>query len=262
MSATIMSSANVLRAVSVAAIMLALAGVAGAQAPDIRNAQPSQHTLLPAGLPPGMAGAARLIRGGPLVGWFQPVQFLAEPGVGIAVAADGTFTEPVATPTTVGLLVGPVYRFRVTNIPGYEGREVFPTVELVDRLYPPAGAETRFAIPIELTPEDLHLALAGHFITRVVYLEDPQQALPNQGNPQHTSWFDAGPGADPLVEADERGRPVAIVRLGGRLPDDRDGADMQFLFGCPPLKLFHPPALPAYVDRSRESADGAEGAQR
>ena len=48
------------------------------------------------------------------------------------------------------------------------------------------------------------------------------------------------PGRDPLAVADELGRPVAILRLGARLPDYPQGPDAQFLFGCQPLERYPP----------------------
>ncbi|HEX3869796.1 MAG TPA: hypothetical protein VHV77_05140 [Pirellulales bacterium] len=203
--------------------------------------QPNFHPLIPGELPPGMTSSVRLLRGGCVCGYFQPVQITSDATLAVSVASEGTFTSPTPSPALLGLLVGPVYRLRVTNIPGYEERAVYPTIEMVDRLYPPAGAEKRFPVPIELTTEDLLLAVQGHFITRVVYLEDPHKALPTQGDAQHPSWFDAGPGAHPLVEAQELGRPMAIVRLGGRVPDIRNGPDTAFLNGCPALKVYFGP---------------------
>ena len=76
-------------------------------------------------------------------------------------------------------------------------------------------------MPVELTEEDLKLALAGKFVTRVIYLEDPRNALPVRDDPQEQTWFEAAPGQDPLAVADGLGRPVAILRMGGRLPDRR-----------------------------------------
>jgi hypothetical protein len=236
-----------LRSVLVAAILggFVISGTLRAQQPNAATRQPGYHPLIPASLPLGATSSVRLLRGGCISGYFQPVQFTGEEGLGISVATLGAFADPLPTETRFGLLIGPVYRFRITNIPGYEGREVFPTVELVDRLYPPAGGEMRFPVPIELTSEDLRLALEGHFITRVVYLEDPNRALPTAADPKHPSWFDAGPGVHPLVEVERVGRPIAILRMGGRLPDDRNGPDLAFLNGCPPLKIFHPGQLPA-----------------
>jgi hypothetical protein len=192
-------------------------------------------------LQPGAIAFGRLRKGGPVAGYVQPVQITSElPGAKIAFAEHGAFGAAEETPAMAGMLIGPVYRLRVTEIPGYEAREVFPTVEVIDRMYPPQGAERRFPIPIELTAEDLRLAMEGHFITRVVYVEDPQKALPGMSDPEHPTWFDAGPGANPLIEAESLGRPVAIVRLGGRLPDERMGPDMQFLHGCPPVVHYAP----------------------
>ena len=139
---------------------------------------------------------------------------------------------------------------------GEAGREVFPTVELIDRLCPPPGQELRFPIPIELTEDDLRLALSGHFVTRVIYVEDPAIALAAVGDPEHPSWFDIGPGLDPLKEARHWGRPVAILRLGGRLPDDSRGPDMHFLAGCPPVVLHGPPRPVPIATASATSAPG------
>ena len=180
----------------------------------------------------------------PVYPYFQPVEFHGPLGVGVSVASQGTFSEPQSVPALVGLLVHPVYRLRLTGIPEYEGRELFPTVELLDRLCAPPGQALKFPIPIELTAEDLRLALEGHFVTRVIYVEDPRTALPVVGDAEHPNWYDAGPGTDPVAEAKQFGRPIAILRMGGILPDDRNGPDIQFLNGCPPFALLPCPSKP------------------
>ena len=101
--------------------------------------------------------------------------------------------------------------------------EIFPTIEVIDRTYAPVDQQVRFAIPLELDLEDINLALQGKFVTRVIYLEDPHKALPTPSvNGQ--SWFEVGPGRDPLAVADELGRPVAILRMGARVPERRPGS--------------------------------------
>jgi hypothetical protein len=185
--------------------------------------------------PPGAIGSWQLLRGGPLPGYFQPVEIRAPQGALISLAVDGNFAQPIKSPFRVGMLIAPVYRLRVTNIPLHEGAEVFPTIEVIDRLYPPAGQAPRFPIPIELAQEDIELALAGHYVTRVVYLEDPEHVLPSGPPCKEQNWFDAGPGSNPVEVADRLGRPMAILRLGGRVPDARTGPDCQFLAGCPPF---------------------------
>jgi hypothetical protein len=206
-------------------------------------------------LPPGAIGSVRLARGGPLHGYFQPVEIKVPKGVLISMAEGGTFSEPEAKSTKVGLLVGSVYRLRAINIPFQEGAEVFPTIELIDRVYPPKGRELDFPIPIEITAEDLQLAAAGKFVTRVIYLEDPKSIqASNNSIPGEQTWFDVAPGKDPLVEADILGRPVAILRLGGRVPQQAGRPSPRFLFGCPPLQRFVVPEVasrPVVKDQAR-----------
>jgi uncharacterized repeat protein (TIGR01451 family) len=171
------------------------------------------------------------------------VQVRVPQGTRIALAVDGTFAEPVQGNVLAGLLVSSVYRFRVTDIPYEPGAEVFPTIELVDRLYPPPGLALRFPIPIELSEEELRMAARGVFITRVIYVEDPLQALPVRDKVGNTQWFEAPHGEDPLVTADRIGRPIAILRMGARYPIDGNG-EPGFAFGTPPLEIYDASMVP------------------
>jgi uncharacterized repeat protein (TIGR01451 family) len=83
------------------------------------------------------------------------------------------------------------------------------------------------------------LALDNKFVTRVIYVEDPESALPVREHGQE--WFEAPPGKDPLALADALGRPATILRLGARMPGRDTGPDPNFFFGCPPLVKFPPP---------------------
>jgi len=197
--------------------------------------QPGVHYLHRGAMPPGAIGSRQLQRGGPLPGYFQPVEIKAPPGALVSLASSGRFDRPQSAPLKAGLLIGQVYRLRVIKIPQNAGVEIFPTVEVIDRLYSPQGQQWRFAIPVELTQADLEFARDGKFVTRVIYLEDPRAATPVPDDPKKQNWYDVGPGRDPLAAADVLGRPVAILRLGVRAPDADEGPDMNFLFGCPPF---------------------------
>lgn len=200
---------------------------------------PNAHYLQSAQMPPGAIGTEQLERGGPIRGYFQPVEIRAPQGALVSLAAEGQFLQGQEAPPPVGCLIGAVYRLRVTNIPQQTGAEVYPTLEVVNRTYPPRGQEWRFPIPIDISQNDLELALDGKFVTRVIYLEDPATALPI-GEGERTQWFDVGSEEDPLYVADTLGRPVAVLRLGGRVPDVHAGPDLQFLFGCPPFLIRRP----------------------
>jgi hypothetical protein len=206
---------------------LGAAGMLPAQSPPV-------HYFHHGVMPPGAIGGQQLQRGGPLPGFFQPVEIKAPPGALISLAAADRFDESQPAPRKAGLLIGGVYRLHVANFRMADGQEVFPTIEIVDRIYAPVGQERRFAIPIDITDEDLKLALDGKFVTRVIYLEDPHQALPAR-DPQSQNWFEAARGQDPLAIADELGRPVAILRLGGRLPVEGEKLAAGFFFGSPPF---------------------------
>jgi len=227
-------------------LMAALLGLL-LSAPALAEDRPV-HWLHAGAMPPGAIGRQRLMRGGPLSGFRQPVEIRAPRGARIAPAADSSFLPGHKDQLQVGLLIGPVYRFRITEIPDYPGLEVFPTIELVDRLYPPQGERLRFPVPIELTLEELVSATAGRFITRVIYLEDPDLAPAIAREDEEQPWIEARPGEDPLVVADHLGRPMAILRMGGRVPDNNRPSDV-FLYGSPPVQVYAPFASAATTNQ-------------
>lgn len=224
---------------------LMVAVLAWASAAEVLHAQaPPVHYNHAGIMPPGAIGSQQLLRGGPLPGYFQPVEIKAPAGALISTAVVGQFDNPQSVPMKAGMLIGSVYRLRVTNIPQQEGMEVFPTIEVIDRLYPPVGQEFRFAILIELAQEELEMALAGKFVTRVIYLEEPEAALAVAQKPDEQSCFEVADGENPLEIADTLGRPMAILRIGGRVPDV-GGPDDAFMYGSPPIVKWKPTAAPA-----------------
>lgn len=220
--------------------------LASSAAPGLAQQRP-YHYFQSADAPPGVIGAAQLMRGGPLAGYCQPVRITGPEGLRIALAREGFFEPGEPTPLLAGLLVGHVYRLKVTNIPLQVGQELFPSIEVINRLYPPPGSETRFPIPIELTREELEMALRGMFVVRVIYLEDPALALPVRSSPLDQRYFEVGPRQDPLEVADALGRPMAILRIGSRVPE-LDQVSGRFLFDSPPWWRLPLPAEPTEAD--------------
>lgn len=198
--------------------------------------RPPIHYFQKANQRPGSIGQAQLLRGGPLAGYVQPVQIQGPAGSHVSVVIGGQFTEPEPAPVLVGMYIGEVYTLKITNIPNMEGLEVFPTIELVNRLYPPPGQKLRFPVPIDLTEEDLDTAASGLYVTRVIYLEDPTIAVPERQDGERTRVSEAHPQDDPLEEADRLGRPMAILRMGSRVVDV--DLPQAFPYGTPPLVQF------------------------
>ena len=162
----------------------------------------------------------------------------------VSLAVGGTFEPPQPCPVRVGMLIGHPYRIKVVGIPMNQGLEVFPTIEVIDRLHPPLGQEASFPIPIQLTREELEMAMSGGYVVRVIYLEDPATALPLREDPNEQRYFEAAADQDPLKAADELGRPMAILRMGSRIPDATP-ANEAFLYGTPPLVRYETTAVPS-----------------
>ena len=202
-------------------------------------AQRPQHYHFEINQPTGAIGAMQVARGVAPSDYIQPTKVIVPQGATISVASDetGTFTMPPEK-LQVGLILGQPYRFKVTNIPRYEAQAIYPSIELIGRLHPPSELKDRFPIPVEITQEDLELAIHGQMVVRVIYLENPKQAFPEAETDQQRS-IDVMSDEDPLQVADELGRPMAILRLGSRAPSNGVG-DATFLFGAPPVSKSRP----------------------
>lgn len=192
------------------------------------------YHLLNSNAPPGVVAAAQVAGRRKGVGTFTAVSIIGSKGLRVGLARQGQLLTPIDAPVTTGMLVGAVYRFHVTNIPDHEGEELYPTLEIIDRTNPEPGREHRFPIPVVLTDEDLHLALSGALITRVIYLEDSDVAEPVATKPEIQMTYDIGTNENALRTADVLGKPVAILRIGSRVPNDPQADLTEFLYGCPP----------------------------
>src|SRR5262249_31524399 len=121
---------------------------------------------------------------------------------------------------TVGLRRGVGYRLRITGIPERPGVEGFPGVEGVGHLHRPEGIDPgKYPIRVIFTLEDIDAVLdQGRLVTKVIYLEDPDQALPLRMPKDQIPVVSLNPTEQPLRVASALGRPMAIVRIGGRRP--------------------------------------------
>lgn len=150
--------------------------------------------------------------------WLQPVRIEVPGGADVSLYAGSA--EPVggaASPAMVAVNAGHTYRLRLANMPEFPGAELYPSIEVLDRLHPPAGQENRYPIPIPFSRSDIQHALEGRLVTRVIYLEQPQ--LAQQLDPLRREVAQAVPATENVLqEADRLGRPMIIVRIGSRRP--------------------------------------------
>ncbi len=121
---------------------------------------------------------------------------------------------------TTGLKRGVGYRLRIANIPERPGAEVFPVVEVVGHLHRPEGINPgKYPIRVIFTMDDLDGVMnLGRLVTKVIYLEEPEQAIPLRMSKDQIPVVTLNPTEHPLKVASALGRPMAIVRIGGRRP--------------------------------------------
>jgi hypothetical protein len=125
-------------------------------------------------------------------------------------------STPLIVPGRQNFPQNGMYRMKVTNIGGKEGVELYPTVEIGPTTPRTEAFLAHNAIPIQFTEEDFDQVLAGNFVTKVIYLPDPEfQELALAGVETLVSTR-LDPGVDPITEADRRGSIMAVVRLGNK----------------------------------------------
>ncbi len=191
---------------------------------------------LHARMPPGQAAYMKNFGERPQCPYYQAFQVKLPSEGQVTVYHSGVQTIPLNGTTQAGLLVGHVYRLQIKDMPELAGMELYPTIEVLDRLHPPPGRETAYPVPVEFSLDELEAAAAGGLVTKVVYLEQPDLASPKaQTDRIPTATLHSR--ANVLAEADRVGRPLAIVRLGSRLPVN-PAADSDFYgTGAPAIPM-------------------------
>lgn len=133
------------------------------------------------------------------------------------VVGDGGFgSEPLYVPGRLEFPQGGIYRLKLTNIQGREGVELYPTVEVANANPRTAAYLAHNAIPIQFTTDDFEQVLTGNFVTKVIYLPDPEFQGDALVGVDVLVSNRLDPGLDPIQEADRRGAILAIIRIGNK----------------------------------------------
>ena len=125
-------------------------------------------------------------------------------------------SAPCICPATHDFMQGAIYRLKLTNIPGRQGKELYPTLEIAPTMARTQAFLAHNAVPIEFTDNDFDQVLSGNFITKVIYLPNPEYqglAMAGVGTLVNTQLE---PGVDPIVEASNRGAILAVIRMGNK----------------------------------------------
>lgn len=146
--------------------------------------------------------------------------------------AGGSYSStPIITPGRQNFMQGGVYRLKITGITGREGTELYPTLEIGPPTRQTAAYLAHNAIPIQFTEEDFDQVLSGNFVTKVIYLPEPDfQELALAGVETLVSTR-LDPGLDPIVEADRRGAILAVIRVGNKDMEVPGGTNVTPTYG-------------------------------
>jgi hypothetical protein len=166
---------------------------------------------------PGCSTGGCFGGGGGGAGAVSQLAFLGVEGGQISwdVSGQGMFdSAPLVMPGRQNFYQGALYRLKLAEIPGRVGVELYPTLEVAP-VTPRTDAFLAHApVPVQFTEEDLDQVLSGNFVTKVIYLPDPEfQELALAGVETLVSTR-LNPGEDPIAEADRRGSILAILRIG------------------------------------------------
>jgi hypothetical protein len=155
----------------------------------------------------------------PSPGLTSQILFVGPEGMSVRwdVGMPGAFdSDPLTCPGRYNFPQGAIYRLKMSNVPGRPGAELYPTIEVGPVTPRTEAFLAHNAIPVQFTPEDFDQVQSGNFVTKVIYLPDPEfQELALAGVDTLVSTR-LDPGVDPIVEADRRGAILAIVRLGNK----------------------------------------------
>ncbi|MDP6442305.1 MAG: hypothetical protein QGG36_31505 [Pirellulaceae bacterium] len=135
-------------------------------------------------------------------------------------------SSPLVVPGRHNFPQGGIFRLKLTNVPNREGVELYPTLEVAPSTPRTAAFLAHNSVPIQFTEEDFDQVLTGNFITKVIYLPDPEFQELALARVETLVSTKLDPGMNPIKEADRRGSIMAIVRLGNKdaeLPGTQPG---------------------------------------
>jgi len=120
--------------------------------------------------------------------------------------------KPLICPGRGDFRQGIIYSLKLTDVPGYEEVEFYPSLELAPSTDQTKAYLARHPIPILLTAEDFRQIEKYQFLAKVVY-------LPNANGGKHTlaqtktiATWELDLGEDAIIEADRKGLILAIFR--------------------------------------------------
>jgi uncharacterized repeat protein (TIGR01451 family) len=144
------------------------------------------------------------------------VRLAGPPGMKVTVYRGSGQGQTLTAPCVIGFRPGYRYRLQLGNLEGRRGWTVYPALDVVGSLRMPSVQAAGHPATLFFTDDDFASVAAGAVVSKVVVLERPETALPVASAADRPIEQTLPPNRDLLVQAQERGRPVLLLHLGGR----------------------------------------------
>lgn len=145
------------------------------------------------------------------------LRLLGPAGAKFTVYHGGPAGTEFDSPLPLAVRPGYTYRVKLSNLARHPGVELYPTLEVRGTLHlPPHVAAAQHPAPVVFSDLEIERVLAGAFLTKVVVLEHPEKAAPLATVPDQPLEYELRAHEDMLEHARALGRPVLVIRLGGR----------------------------------------------
>ncbi|MGF1583072.1 MAG: hypothetical protein ACFCD0_27445 [Gemmataceae bacterium] len=132
----------------------------------------------------------------------------------------------LVSPFRIAIRPGYVYRIKISNIAGFPGLEVHPTLDVRGSLRPDSKIKpSDYPATLRFTKEDFARIRAGSYVKKVLALERPSMAVAETSIPEAPLTFRVGVGEDPLKVAEQRAVPFLIMRMGQRTRTEKELED-------------------------------------
>ena len=175
---------------------------------------------------------------------------VAPEGVRITALPGTQGAKVIDAPATFGFRPGYIYRLELANLPYRPGQSLYPEIEVRGSLVLKPGMKYMdYPVPLTFSAEDIEKAVSGATITKVIYLEDPEKAIPAEARADAPIEMTSTSEAEAVKAAIDNGRLVAIVRFGDRVPTPAE-LQARAIPGTvllPGEKVLKSPALPPVI---------------
>lgn len=180
------------------------------------------------------------------------VKFLGPEGMHVGWQVNGGYADhQLQTPSRYNFPQAHSYRLKLTNIPGREGLVLYPTLQVYPTHPRTEAYLSHNSVPLQLSDEDLDQVQTNNFVTKVIYLPDPQnQELAIAGVETLVSTR-LDPGVDPIVEADRRGTIMLVMRVGNM--------DLESMSATSGVNTTRRDATGQIIPVAHQVANGAQG---